>query len=240
MIRLSGMMRAGRRSAGLALLAALALGACGQASGFGDWREGVANQVGGPMPGVGDDEAEIQRLDAAGAPYMSYSLPAYGVSTNLIEMGTRDGVSVWRSLDNIQVHTREGIIIATRGLGFDLIAADPGEAATLIRSGQNGSTERSWRHLDGQGQLVNRRWYCEIEPAGIEAIRQGSSQARRVEETCYGQYGEFTNTYWVAGGTIVRSAQYVGADLGVIELQTVPRTRAPVEEIVVEVALDFD
>ena len=174
---------------------------------------------------IGQDAAGLQALIAGGADRVVMRIPARQVAVTLLQAGARDGVIRWRGTDNAQIQTRDGLIIATRGLSNDLMTADLGALAPLIRSGAPGRIIRLHRVLDGADSMQIQSWICDIAPTGPESIRIGETRhviALRVAETCHGPRGGFTNLHWVHDGAIVQSWQRINDDPGQIQLLFLP------------------
>lgn len=177
--------------------------------------------------------AEMQALIAADAPRLILRLPAHQRASTLLLAGERAGVKRWRSADNVQIYTREGLVIGTRGLGFDLMTTSTSpEAAAAITAALPGQLTRLHRLPDGSGALQLQGWICDILPRGSETIRLSehrSAATLRVEERCHGPDGGFSNHYWLRGGKIVQSWQQISARSRLGQLQLLFLTEA--EEI---------
>ncbi|MDZ4309642.1 MAG: YjbF family lipoprotein [Cypionkella sp.] len=169
---------------------------------------------------------QMARLAAVGAPAAGIWMLTTDVASRLLAEGMRDGVTRWRSLENTQIYTRDGMIIGTRGLGFDLITADPGDAVKLILTAGTGQTIRIHRVLDGEDRLVIRAFVCDIAPVGIETIYKDAAgnpvQALRVDEICHGPSGNFRNHHWLRNSRIDQTIQFVGPEIGRIQLRFLP------------------
>lgn len=127
----------------------------------------------------------------------------------------------WISEDNVSIITENGVVIATRGLPRDLMAADVIESRRAILQG-GGSAPRIHELLDDEDSISTELLQCSIAPVGSETIKivEESVSTRRFTERCDGQAYDFTNTYWVdAGGTIVRSRQFVSPETGFLLLE---------------------
>ncbi len=175
---------------------------------------------------VSRDEAELAHLLANPAtPKVVMRIPAQGVAVSLLLEGERDGVQRWRTTDNVQIHTRKGLILGTRGLGHDLMTVDTGAAATLIAAEADGQIVRMHRVLTGDDSLELQSWVCDIQPGARARLRVGEAawaETRILRETCHGPRGGFENRHWVASGVIRQSWQYAGPELGVIQLLFLP------------------
>ncbi len=152
-------------------------------------------------------------------------IPQHGLSALLYEAGGRDGVRRWQASDNVQIYTRDGLIIGTRGLGHDLMSTDPGPAAALITGEKAGQVPRIHRLLDGEDRLEIRAYLCDITPGAVERIRTGEAEwtmARRIDEICHSPRARLTNTHWVKDGRIVQTIQSFDPGLGPVDLLFLP------------------
>jgi hypothetical protein len=118
------------------------------------------------------------------------------------------------------VTLRQGVVVATRGLGADLMSSAPPTRAALA-AGQ-GSYSRSWQWLDGLDQTVSVTMTCTLAVSGQETVVfAGKAQATRVvAETCTGADGaRVENRYWIdRAGILRKSRQWLGQDAGYLLL----------------------
>ncbi|VDC33978.1 YjbF family lipoprotein [Pseudogemmobacter humi] len=178
----------------------------------------MVDRYGGSVPGEAAAPPE-------GAARLIVRLPKAGQAALLHEAGGRDGVRRWQASDNVQIYTRDGLIIGTRGLGHDLMSSDPGAAAALIAAGRSGQLPRIYRLLDGEDRLEIRSYICDILPANSEKIRIGENEwtmALRVNETCHSPRGALSATHWVKDGRILQSIQTFDPALGPVDILFMP------------------
>lgn len=208
------------RRAALLLTALTALGACGNDTGRAEALRAVATslaQAGGEAPsGPAADEiarsvSPAVREVFGDARLLVVTLEEPGVSSFLAESQTSGGVVTFASLDGITFSFRGGVLVATRGLGFDLMSADASGLRPLLGTG--GTYRREHRYLDGEDRITARAFTCEVTP-GPEA-----------RETCRGDGLEFENTYGPASasGMFALSRQWVGPDRGSILVRDISR-----------------
>lgn len=123
----------------------------------------------------------------------------------LIEAGNNQDVATFFTPDGRSISLKQGVLVATRGLGFDLMSAD---VSSVLSSLGNGTRAvRIHRYLDGEDQLVIHSFVCDYEGR------------IRVVETCYGNGSSFENTYSMSAGRILASRQWIGPQLGHIILE---------------------
>ncbi|MFG6519351.1 YjbF family lipoprotein [Sulfitobacter sp. 1A13496] len=125
----------------------------------------------------------------------------------LVRKGVNRNVETYFTPDNISLSLKEGVLVGTRGLGFDLMSGDVAEVLAGLRHG--GQAVRVHRYLDGEDQIVIKSYICNYS---------GNAQ---ITETCYGKDHSFKNSYQMSGGKVVASRQWIGPDLGYIRLEDV-------------------
>lgn len=143
------------------------------------------------------------------------------IATPLIARAQRNGVQIWQSREGQQVSESAGVVIATRGLGHDLMAADTGGAP---RAG-TAPYARHWIHLDGRLQLVRRDAPCQLVLQGTQRHQAPleTPLVRVFVETCSGA-DPITNTYHIgADGVVWWSRQWVSDQVGMITLERIAR-----------------
>ena len=179
-----------------------------------------------PAASLAREEAELAVLLAdAKTPRMVLRIPARGVEVAMLLAGERAGVQRWRTTDNAQIYTQGGLILGTRGFGHDVMTIDTGPAAALIAAEARTQITRMHRVLTGDDQIALQSWVCDLTPLGTERLRVGQEawvQARPVTETCHGPRGQFENRHWVHAGVIRQSWQYLGPELGMIQVLFLP------------------
>lgn len=159
-----------------------------------------------PVPG-------FEAADIAAAPdaYVILHAEVLGdpVLARLISDG--GGVQTFLSQANQTASYRDGILVSTRGMGEDLIAASvTGVRAALAAGG--GSAVRIHDRIDDQDGILRQTFACEIVADGVQTVDLGTRQvaATFFRENCVSDALSFENNYWVgAGGEIVSSLQFV-------------------------------
>ena len=223
-----------------AMLAALALAAAGCSNGGGEdgptplgiaWEAGkqIATDLGGkdaPAPGPADtDEAMAARALAANpAPLVLARIGDGAGPQVLAEVGRNRTMRTYMNPAKQALILRDGLLSGTRGFGHDLMVAEPGALAGLIRSRQAGSGQRVMRYLSGDGVERPLPLTCTTalgEAQGF-AFAGRNWQARQVHESCSGHGVDFKNSYLVtADGQIPVSHQWIGPGLGHVTLQVI-------------------
>lgn len=137
--------------------------------------------------------------------------------TAFLAIAGRNGNSVtWRSPGEISLTFRSGILVASRGLGEDLMSA----SAPRIAPGQH---QRTHYYVDGVDQTSTIRFDCKIRASGSESIvvLERGYTAQRYDEFCQSQKRSFQNSYWVSGSVMRQSRQWVSDSVGFITVQRV-------------------
>jgi len=135
-------------------------------------------------------------------------------------------VAVWRSEDAVNLVLRDGVLVATRGLPNDLLAA-----STLVRAGgpkgPSGSGLRRYEVAALDNASVSFTLACEVTDLGPERIEivELSYPTRHLRESCAGsgpQAGSrVVNDYWISPrtGHIWQSRQWAGEQIGYLRIR---------------------
>jgi len=158
------------------------------------------------------------------ADLMLVVLPVRDAAATATRIGDNRGKSTWITPDGIGLTFADGLLIATRGLGDDLMGADVRDTAAALQTMlQNGGTSvRIHDYLNGMDQTERMSFQCVVSPAGNTRITiyQRTYPVRKVEENCVTSSGQFTNTYWIEpNGTVRQSKQWISQRIGYIEIQ---------------------
>lgn len=140
---------------------------------------------------------------------------------------TRDSgpgeITVWRTDSNETVTVRGGVLIATRGLGGDLLSTEVQIAGGGLGPAAGG--ERIFQIFGGNNKQTTLTLACEVSDLGPETIDiiEIRHATRHLREHCQGSSGAITNDYWIdAGrGLIWQSRQWAGPHVGYLRLRQV-------------------
>ncbi|WP_160144547.1 YjbF family lipoprotein [Pseudogemmobacter humi] len=199
------------KSATLALTCLALLAGCG-------FLEKLTPRAGGQLAPIGQvSRAEIAK---SGQPVMRLRVPSRGIDTFLTIRDRRGDVVNWFSADGMLFTFRNDVLIETRGLGADLMSsAAPGAGQIAAGAGHR----RAYFFVDDDDQTGRRDYLCRITTDGgeqLEIFGRGHN-TRKVSETCEREIGRITNHYWLEGGKIRKSREWVSPGIGQIEFERV-------------------
>lgn len=154
-----------------------------------------------------------------GADRLRVTLPATGAQATLAPVARKDDVTVWQTLDGITLSFREGVLVATRGLGADLMSADVDGTLSMLRgTGAAGHHPNIRSYLDGEDRTVFRSFQCRREE------QPTTGPGRRIVERCASPDGGMTNTYRLdEAGEITTSRQWVSPAVAYMETERLRR-----------------
>lgn len=168
------------------------------------------------------DRVPLDQIAKAGQSVIRVKVPSRGLDTLLVVRDQKAGVTSWMTGDGNLFTFRDGLLIETRGLGYDLMSsAAPSRAAVLAGAGGH---NRSYFYLAKDDQNLRRDYSCSSQDLGPAAVTlQGQSyQTRHFAERCERREGfQITNEYWLDGDMIRRSKQWAGPEIGMIEFQRI-------------------
>ncbi len=211
----------------LAFAALAALAACGpmgENSGAGNFVKGVqglaSSLIAGPAEPVEVAPLSREQLAATGVPMMVMVLPSRNATAAMAQISDAGGRKTWMSPDGISVTTQDGIVVATRGLGDDLMGADVDGVLSAIRNG--GTVQRTHAFLSGEDQIIRPTLTCTYKKDADQTITiLGQNIATtRMAEDCENAQIAFKNYYWLANsGEIVQTQQWISYGVGHLATQ---------------------
>lgn len=176
--------------------------------------KGLASKLKKSQPGITAEQIKERltpevRAQFGGAPLLVATVEDPRFSSVLFGVGENNGTITYFTPDRVSLSFQEGILVATRGLGFDLMNADVAETRNALRGGA-GTAQRRHRTLGGDNSVKARTYDCQIS-------RDAQS---RVIEACSGADDTFQNTYVVDGkGQIIFSRQWISKQRGYIRIE---------------------
>lgn len=148
------------------------------------------------------------------------TLEASGSQALIARVGSNQGAETWGSADQKTFSFRQGILVATRGLGPDLMGATVPQISQLAEPGS--SFSRIQAYLGDEDREVQLSFECRVSLMGREAvpILGRNYDTTRLQETCAADHGSFTNDYWFTpGGKLQQSRQWIGKNAGYLIIQ---------------------
>ena len=205
------------------------LGACGNQTDadpsvalFKSVTQGAQARLNKSAPAPSDSDIRAA-LEGVGTPILRVESEATRGFTFLAPLGNNQGIATWSSNEFQTVSMRDGVLLATRGFGPDIMAATAPPATQMARGA--GMHNRTFIYLDGGDQTVRSQMTCTLSDAGAETVTilGLSYPTRRVTESCVGKRGKDKNDYWFSGGTILQSRQFLVPGQPGVVLQSVIR-----------------
>lgn len=134
-------------------------------------------------------------------------------------------VEVWNSSDKAQIFLRNGVLVGTRGIGGDIIAADANSTIRALRSGTDARGLRRYTLSDGDVTTTDYSFRCHVINLGMKRISVADQyfDTRHMRENCISITDDalrLSNEYWVqpASGLVQKSRQWVGPSTGYFEI----------------------
>jgi hypothetical protein len=165
-------------------------------------------------------------IDGYGAPLLFVEVPDQALAASLIVEEIRDGTETWRTADRQTISLQEGLLVATRGLGNDVMSADVSGTRAALAGGPRTQYARFASFLDGDDRTVFRSLLCNMAPPRPDTV-ESFSLAFPVSlhvETCATTGLVIENRYWTdPDGTMRRSQQWAGPALGMLYIERISR-----------------
>lgn len=160
------------------------------------------------------------KLEAAGKPLLRVNSEVLDQTSLMTIADTKGDVITWKTQDGATFSQRNGVLIQTRGLGADLMSADAPSVGQL-RSGA--SYQRIYYFLGDDDQGTRRTYTCTASVVGQESITimARNHATTHVTEVCERPLGSLSNDYWIEGGSIRKSRQWVSGGIGYIDFERV-------------------
>ncbi|MGR3762371.1 YjbF family lipoprotein (plasmid) [Roseobacteraceae bacterium NS-SX3] len=166
-------------------------------------------------------------LDTVEGAHIEVTIEESGVFAYLSQqLVRRDGhpgeIVVWRTEDNVTLAMRDGMLVATRGLGDDILSASvPADGQGLQGPAHGGARSFEIRGLDNGSRRLTLA--CERRDLGPETIEivEIRYATRHLQERCEGAGGVIVNDYWAdsRSGRIWQSRQWAGPETGYLRIR---------------------
>ncbi len=217
------MMRTAFRPLAVLFGLSLALGACSSGTSQSD----LVSEYLAP-PGSTDPDPAFIAARNAGAPALVAALQSKDNAYSLFVQQTENakGEETWISFDKLSLGLKDGMIIATRGFGYDQLAGDADQTLAALKAGRETITERFVTMLTGESQAETLAFRCQITAQSQQDIKLSDTYISSTDlfnETCRNGLIEFRNFFWVERGSrdIVQSRQWISEETGALALRSV-------------------
>lgn len=217
-----------RVSVAAALLATVALGACGNDSNvqrtkqvFGGVFDGLLKKKGPAGKAVPLEQQMAQVLSGTTQPVVLASIENRGASAFLLEIERNLSYATYATAQKQTLVLRHGLLSGSRGFGADLMSTDLAGSEALVRARSAGSSQRKMRYLDGEDQTFTYSFNCTMSVGKTQDVQSGliATRATRMTESCKSETREFENTYVVdKSGFVIASRQWFGPLNGYIAI----------------------
>ena len=164
------------------------------------------------------------RLAEVVTPVMLVTWDRTGNEALIAEIQTNGNVATWSSVDDLTISMRNGVIVATRGFGDDLMAASV--PAVSRHSGGGAEHVRVHTLLNGEDQAYRTQFTCRFQNAGFQDIDivQINYRSTHVIESCHAGDIRFQNEYWISEDQKMRkSRQWISPAVGYFTIRDVRR-----------------
>lgn len=225
------------RPAALALFAMASLAACGTAA-----NDPFLNTARGLVTGLlnrADDAPAIdidlrqvlsrEVINDSATPLILVESEGLSGAATMIRIGTNGPNETWEGTDEVTLTlSQEGVLRATRGLAFDLAAADVEGTRRALRTRHSGPIQRAYSHVAGDLEMQTTGYSCVLDFASPTSVTifGDTRSLTPVTETCSRHpTGEtLTNRYWIDGsGFAWVSEQWAGEELGHFRIERLYR-----------------
>jgi len=126
-------------------------------------------------------------------------------------------LEVWRASDAAQVVLRDGVLVATRGIGGDILSSDASQTLSLLGMLQEGAAKRTVFVRAGDMSTQRLDFDCVIADRGVESLVlvERPIALRAFRETCSNDAFDIINDYWIEPNSrlVRKSRQWAGPKL---------------------------
>lgn len=195
---------------------------------FDAFKDIAATRRAGPREKITLPASELAKVEVA---LLQVNPEMRGGSDFLQRVATRNDsalgrVEIWESSDRAQVFLRNGVVVGTRGIGGDIIAADAKSTVHAVRNRVQSGGIRSFVISDGDNTTTDYQFRCEVVKLGSDNIIVANQNlaADHLQERCVGGSSgqdELRNDFWVqrSTGQVRKSRQWMGPRVGYFEME---------------------
>lgn len=136
--------------------------------------------------------------------------------------GTAGIVTIWRSAGTDHLILRSGVVISTKGVGYDLASHDAVHTLQAVHTRSAVSGAKTLYIHGDNNEIQELRLQCDMTNLGAKSIEivERHFATIHLRETCTHSTGQFTNDYWVDrnNSTMWKSRQWIGPSTGYLSL----------------------
>lgn len=165
-------------------------------------------------------EQIAQVLSATAAPVELIGVESRSSQSVVIGMERNGAYQTYGTAARQTIVLRDGMLVATRGLGGDLMSVDETALLRMVQNRQSGTARYTMRFLTPDNQTKTIDVSCTVSNGGPTQM----AGVTMVNAACAGEGATFTNSYAVAsGGAILQGRQWLGKELGYVTNQAMRR-----------------
>lgn len=142
---------------------------------------------------------------------------AVAVLRPIEQNGAHQTWASYGSSDRRSVTTRNGVLVATRGLGNDLMSSRIEPLLDVVAQREYGVATIQQRYLDGENKIVTLKSDCKITRGDSESLAgaNGTASVVRMTAECWQSDRSVVNSYLVdPSGEILQSRHWAGPTMG--------------------------
>lgn len=156
-----------------------------------------------------------EAIAASSEPLLFFELTETGQQAIMSLTGRNGNVVTWSTADGKSISLQDGVLVATRGFGFDLMSADVSGTIGAL----NGVSREYWRfatYLDGQNASLVRSFLCVMTGPEDETINSFGRivAVERWTEECASLSGNVSSVFDAVNGEVWRAQQLISAPTG--------------------------
>ena len=165
------------------------------------------------------------QLDQFGAPVLFVELQTGQNGTFTLYPG-QGVVQNWLGADGATVSLENGVLVATRGMGDDIMGATS-SIPSWNKIERSASYKKETSYLAGNNLITQKEFECKINKFATKQLIHVwdiSFKVTQYDEKCTSIHGEINNTYYVDQfGIVRRSIQYHSDTIGEVLIERIDR-----------------
>lgn len=167
---------------------------------------------------------EALKLTPPDEPLATVEFKAVGIVALLRQIETNGQHRIWAALGSNErksIVTKNGMVVATRGLDKDLMSAEADAVLALVRNLEEGTVQYTQRYLDGDFQIIEAKSTCTVSRGydKVVSLESGERPVLQMFSSCVSADRQFVDLFLVDySGRILEMRQWVGPVLGFVHL----------------------